>query len=115
MIAIEVSINGVVKGVCGADNLDQLMTWVNISTENKEPGSINDSATIELHCNGFRSPSSDEREALKWFGLLLHESDEVTFRFIRTDVVSEPIDRNISKKLTRADREAILNRQNDDA
>ena len=90
MLAVEVRVNGELKGVCGAGELEHLMAW--FSAERKGAHEAKDYEFI-LQCQGHVLVDPETNEALKWVHARMKFGDEVTLQFVDATAVHQPIDR----------------------
>ena len=93
MIAIEIRLNGKLKAVCGAEDLEQVVAVVRADGKLGENSSANEDPEYELECLGIHVNEKNTKEVLKWVGAKIRPSDEISFKFVETDSAHQPIDK----------------------
>jgi hypothetical protein len=94
MIAVEIRINGKLKVTCGIEDLDRVSAHVSahgklgdLSLLNNEPEFYVESYGLHTN-NGFQ-------EVLKWNRTRILFEDEINIKFVETENVDTPIDRQV--------------------
>ena len=90
MLALEIRINGELKGTCGTEDVEWLAASLMAKTK---PATSPKDSVFQLQCVGARNIDADTREVLKWLETRVKFGDEVSFRFVDATQVLEPMDR----------------------
>jgi hypothetical protein len=89
MLALQVSLNGEIKAICGSSDCESLAAYVRAKAPSGQ-SLTPENAEYLVQCLGF--PKSGD-EVLKWVAARLQAGDEITIKLIETDSASSPIDR----------------------
>jgi hypothetical protein len=89
VLALEISLNGKLKAVCGSSDCESLAAYVRVAAPSGQSLTQQNAAYL-VQCLGF--PKSGD-EVLKWVAATLQAGDEISIRLIETETANQPIDR----------------------
>lgn len=95
MIAVEIRINGKLKVTCGIEDLDRVSAHISAHGRLGEHSFLKEKPEFFVESFGVHQINGGLKEVLKWNRTQISFNDEISIKFVETENVSTPVDRQI--------------------
>ena len=88
MLVLQVRLDGELKASCGAEDLDNIVTWLRAAR-----AAASGKFEFMIECSGSRAIDATTSESIKWVSARVQLGDEITLKFVEATSAHAPIDR----------------------